>query len=192
MSARGVRRWARGGAALAIVVAALAAFTPRAQADDPAGALSAHLLIADGDLGGSALLDLWVPVDWFRIGGVFGVGVIPAERDAHNRIYMPIGISAAAEFAFDGPIGLSVRARAGAWGGATQAEKLTAGFFVNGGAWLTFDFGIGVLLGAGVDLTGLIASDAWRQSTSPDDVPSASVLIVSPGLTFTWTPRFGE
>ncbi len=166
---------------------ALASSASIARADTPAGSIGGHLVIADGDLGGAAMLDVWAPFDWFRLGGFFAVGVVPAERDHNNRVFMPIGVSAAAEIDF-GDVGLSFRARAGLWGGATQSEKLTLGPFFGGGAFVLFDFGIGPVLAVGVDVWAIIASDTWHTPTSVDDPVSASVAAFAPSIGFTWSP----
>jgi hypothetical protein len=163
----------------------------RAAAQDfqPGGAITGHFLIADGDLGGAGMLDVWAPFDWARIGGFVGAAATPSERDAHNRIFMPIGVSFAAHLSPTGDLSVELRARLGLWGGATQSEKLTMGVFAGGGAYLGLDLGVGAVFQVGADVWGVIASDAWRASTAPDDVPSASTWVIAPGVGFSWTPE---
>jgi hypothetical protein len=175
--------------AAAILLGALGALLPaRAHADDirPGGAVGGHFLIADGDVGGAGLLDVWAIVDWARIGGFVGAAATPSERDSHNRTFMPFGVSFAADAPVTELLHLSLRARFGMWGGATQAEKLTAGVFFGGGAYLAFELGGGAQLCAGLDVWGMIASDAWRTPIGLDDPTSASTWIVAPGVGLTW------
>ncbi|WP_169791348.1 hypothetical protein [Sandaracinus amylolyticus] len=157
----------------------------------PSGALGAHLLIADGlDLGGLVMLDVWAAWQWLRIGGFVGAGAIPSERDASNRVMMPLGISASAEILTES-LAVSVRLRAGLWGGATQAEKLTAGPFFGAGCYLGFVLGHGALLNVGADVWGVIGSEAWSDTSGPDAGVSASTWVIAPGVGLSWTPEEG-
>lgn len=181
-------------AALALV-AALVVAPARAGAEDvqPSGSLAAHLLIADGgDLGGSVLLDVWAAWEWLRIGGFVGAGAIPSERDSANRVLMPLGLSAAAELFASEWLALSVRLRAGLWGGATQAEKLAVGPFFGGGAYLGFQLGRGAVLNVGGDVWGIIGSEAWSDASGPDAAVSSSTWVIAPGVGLSWTPEVGE
>jgi hypothetical protein len=161
-------------------------------AQDVSGALGGHLLIADGDIGGALLLDVWGAFDWLRVGGFVGAGAIPSERDASNRVFMPFGVSVAAHVLTTEHVSLQIRARGGAWAGSTQSEKLTFGATFGGGAYLGIVLGSGALLNFGADVWGIIASDAWRTPTGPDDAVSASTWVVAPGIGFSWTPESGE
>lgn len=189
----------RAWIAVVALVAASIAGPPRASAQDgsPAGALGAHFLISDGDLGAAAMLDVWAvfdraAFDWLRIGGFFGGGAIPSERDDHNRILMPVGLSAAADLVATELVSVQLRARLGVWGGATQSEKLAIGLFAGGGAYLGFALGQGAFVHAGADVWAVIASDAWTTRTSPDDAISASTWVIAPGLGLSWTPGGGR
>lgn len=179
----------RGSLIAAAIALAIAAGPSSASAQDvePSGALTAHFLISDGDLGGAAMLDVWAAFEWLRVGGFFGGGAIPSERDEHNRVLMPFGVSVAAVLPTQF-VSLEVRARAGAWGGATQAEKLAIGIFTGGGLYLGFSLGQGATIQLGLDVWGVIGSDAWRERTGPDDPISASTWVVAPGLGLSWTP----
>ncbi len=128
------------------------------------------------DFGGALTADLWYANGVFRIGGFFGAGAVPSADDVHNRIFMPLAISAAIEVL--GPsIGFSVRARGGMWGGATQAVKITAGGFIGGGASLLFALGNGVGLGVGLDVWGLFGD--------------GETVLFAPGIDLTWAPEGG-
>lgn len=150
------------GALAALALAAGLALAPRvARAQDVAGSLAGHLLIADGDTGGGATLDVWAPIDWLRLGGFVGVGVIPADRDARNRVMMPAGVSVAARWD-GGGVAFSLRARGGVWGGATQEAKLTLGGFVGGGATLGWQVSPRVALFVGIEVWGVFgAGESW-------------------------------
>ncbi|WP_236515750.1 hypothetical protein [Sandaracinus amylolyticus] len=164
---------------------------PREESVRPSGSLGAHLLVADGpDLGGLVMLDVWAAWQWLRIGGFIGAGAIPSERDASNRVMMPLGISAAAEVLTES-LALSVRLRAGLWGGATQAEKLTAGPFFGVGFYLGFLLGNGAVLNVGADAWGVIGSEAWSDASGPDAAVSASTWVIAPGIGLSWTPEEG-
>ena len=88
----------RGASIAAAIAMAIAAGPSSASAQDvePSGALTAHFLVSDGDLGGAAMLDVWAAFEWLRVGGFFGAGAIPSDRDEHNRVLMPFGLSVAA------------------------------------------------------------------------------------------------
>ena len=175
----------------AVCTASLGAAPARASAQDlidPSGALTAHFLVADGDLGGAVLLDVWAHLDWVRIGGFVGAGAIPAERDDRNRVMMPLGVSFAANLVTGDLVTIQLRARAGMWAGATQSEKLAIGAFLGGGGYVGFSIGSGALLLFGADVWGVISSDAWRTRTSPDDPISASTWVIAPGIGLAWTP----
>jgi hypothetical protein len=163
----------------------------RACADGPrpGGAISGHFLAADGDYGGALGLDVWAVWQWLRIGGFFGVAATPSERDDHNRVFMPIGAVVAIDTAPSRELSVQFRARVGGWGGATQAEKLTGGLFVGGGAHFGYRLGPGAAVSIGLDLWGVIASDAWRKMSGPEDMVSASVLVIAPALGLSWTPE---
>jgi hypothetical protein len=178
------------GIALCSALAASVIEPARAAADDdfdPGGALTAHLLIADGDLGGAVLLDVWAVHEWLRIGGFVGAGAIPSETDSRNRVMMPFGISFGAEVSWGELLALHARVRAGLWTGATQSEKLTIGVFFGGGAYLGFQIGHGAVVQVGADVWGLIGSDAWRDPTV--EAVSASTWVIAPGVGLTWVPE---
>jgi len=144
--------------------------------DGPAGALQGSFLASpEGDLGGALGVDLWVPIESLRLGGFFGVGAVPTEEDARNRVFMPVGASVALELLGD-DVGVSLRARGGIWGGATQEEKLTAGGFVGGGAWFLYHLGAGVTLSVGLEVWGLFGA--------------GETALFAPGAGLTWNPAF--
>ncbi len=180
------------GVALVCAMSSVMSVPARSAAEDVSGALGGHLLIADGDIGGALLLDVWGAFDWLRIGGFVGVGAIPSERDASNRVLMPFGISAAAHLSMGDSVALQLRARGGLWAGSTQSEKLTFGGLFGGGAYLGIVLGHGALLSFGADVWSIIASDAWRTPMGPDDAVSASTWVIAPGVGFSWTPESGE
>jgi hypothetical protein len=180
-----------------LVLGALAPSRAAAQAQ-PSGALGAYFLVADldlccdevhADLGGAVLLDVWAAFDWLRVGGFLGAGAIPSDRDASNRVLMPFGVSAAAHVPMGTRLELQVRARVGLWGGATQAEKLTLGVFVGGGAHVAVALGGGSFLTFGADVWGVIGSEAWRTPIGPDDRVSASTWVIAPGVGVSWSPE---
>lgn len=157
-----------GLAALAVALGCMPARS--AQADDVAGALTGAVVIADGDVGGVAMLDVWAPFDVLRIGGFVGVGAIVADRDERNRVMMPVGASIALIFGQD--VRLTVLGRGGMWGGSTQDTKLTVGGFLSGGLGLGFAISESVSVGAHVDVWGILgAGETWA---------------VAPGLSLTW------
>lgn len=149
--------------AISLALAAALALTSRpVGAQDVAGSLAGQLLLADGDVGGGALLDVWAPLDWFRVGGFLGIGVIPSERDdARNRVMMPAGVSVAGRWD-GGGVAFSLRARGGLWGGATQATKLTVGGFVGGGLTLGWQASPEIAVVAGIEVWGIFgAGETW-------------------------------
>lgn len=178
--------------ALACALSSAILAPARSFAQDVSGALGGHVLIADGDVGGALLLDVWAALDWLRIGGFVGAGAIPSERDASNRVLMPFGISVAAQVLTTEYVTLQIRARGGLWAGSTQSEKLSFGGMFGGGAYLGIVLGHGALLNFGADVWGIIASDAWRTPMGPDDATSASTWVIAPGLGFSWTPELRE
>lgn len=159
----------------ALLTLAAGAAVPRAEAQDgPAGALQAHFLASpESDFGGALTADLWYPVDLFRFGGFVGVGAVPSAVDARNRVFMPLGVSIGFEALGEGA-GVSLRARGGLWGGATQDVKLTAGGFVGGGAHLLFDLGGGAALSVGLDVWGLFGA--------------GETVLFAPAVGLSWNP----
>lgn len=162
-----------------LTVLALLGVTAHASAQDvPAGAVQAHFVASpDTELGGAFTADLWYPIESFRLGGFVGVGAVPSEVDERNRVFMPLGASVAFEAIGDGA-GVSLRARGGLWGGATQAVKLTAGGFVGGGAYLLFHLGGGTTLSVGLDVWGLFGA--------------GETALFAPSLGFTWDPTWAD
>lgn len=166
------------GLALAAVPLVLANAPTSARADDLGGSVVGQLVVSDGDLGGAGTLDLWAPVGPLRLGGFFGIGAIPSARDWHNRTFMPVGASASLAIDLGGGTFLSVLARGGLWGGATQEHKLTIGGLVGGGAYLDVGLGGGVTVGGGVEAWGFFGGgDTWA---------------VLPGLRMTWGQPVAE
>jgi len=144
--------------------------TLSAQADDVAGALTGAVVVADGDVGGVALLDVWAPFDVLRIGGFVGVGAIVADRDDRNRVMMPVGASIALVFGDD--VRFTLLGRGGIWGGSTQDTKLTVGGFVSGGIGLGFSISQAVSVGGQLEIWGVLgAGETWA---------------VVPGLSLAW------
>jgi hypothetical protein len=150
----------------------LAAAAP-VRAQELSGALSAGPIIADGDVGGGAWVELWAAFDWFRIGGLTGALTIPSARDSHNRFATPLAVSVAAIVDL-GDVDLDFRLRGGLWGGSTQEVKMTAGGFVGGAAFLDFHLGGGASLGGGLEVWGFLGAGAtWA---------------IAPTLTLTFGP----
>jgi hypothetical protein len=170
-------RWGREQASIAAaLVVLLLSIAESARADDiePAGSFTGAVLVSpEADVGGALGGELWAAIDLFRIGGFFGVGVLPSAVDELNRVMMPLGVSAAFEL-LDGPVGFSIRARGGLWGGATQAVKLTIGAFVGGGAHLLIALGGGASVSIGMDVWGVIGD--------------GQTVLFAPGAGLTWTP----
>lgn len=146
-----------GRASAGVVVVSVACFASPAAADDVAGSVTGQLVVADRDVGGAGTLDLGAAIGPLRLGGFFGAGITPAPatRDAHNRAYLTLGGSAALvlEPSGTGPgsVAFEMVARAGFWGGSTQATKLTAGGLLGGGAYVDVSLGEGVFVGAGAE-----------------------------------------
>ncbi len=169
----------RSGLAVAgCFVLGLACTAPStASAQDPVGAVQGHFLASTApDFGGALSADLWFPIGILRLGGFLGVGAVPSPNDMYNRIFMPVGASVALELGGD-KVGLSLRARGGMWGGATQAVKITAGGFVGGGAWLLFRLSESVNLSVGMDVWGLFGD--------------GETALFAPGVGLTWNPIEG-
>jgi hypothetical protein len=161
-------------AALLTAVAAASGASPASAQEGPAGAVQGHFVASpDAELGGALTADLWYPVDLFRFGGFVGVGAVPSDVDTRNRVFMPLGVSVAFEALGEGA-GVSIRARGGLWGGATQEVKLTAGGFVGGGAYLLFDLGAGTALSVGLDVWGLFGD--------------GETVLFAPSLGLSWNP----
>lgn len=148
-----------------------AALPAGARAQDVAGAVTGSFVMADGDPGAAAMLDVWAPLSIVRLGGFFGVSSIVSDRDAHNRVMMPVGASLAL-MVDAGPVLLSILGRGGLWGGATQDVKLTIGGFVGGGVGLGFHISPSVSVSAQVELWGILgAGETWA---------------LSPGISIAW------
>lgn len=160
---------------IVLLTAAIGGMPSLARAQDgPAGALTLNLLTTVApDVGGAIGADLWLPLDVFRIGGFFGIGALPSEDDVQNRIFMPLALSVGLEV-LDEVVGVSLRARGGLWGGATQDAKLAAGGLVGGGAYLLFNLGGGASLSLGMDVWGLFGE--------------GETALFAPGAGLTWTP----
>ena len=157
-----------------LACAALLTSSPALAQERPAGAVSAYVFATpEADVGGGVSGDIWYPIEWFRVGGFFGVGAIPSDVDTQNRVFMPLGVSVAAEVVGD-VVGVSFRARGGLWGGATQDAKLTVGGLVGLGAHLLVVLGPGVSFTVGMDVFGLFGA--------------GDTVVLAPGLGLTWTP----
>lgn len=160
-------------AALAFALA-LTAAAPAAAQDAFAGGAQAHFLASpQGALGAGVSTDLWYALEMFRFGGFFGVAAVPAEDDVHNRVFMPLGASIAFE-ALGDVVGVSLRARGGLWGGATQEVKLTAGGFLGGAAYMLFALGGGVAVDVGLEVWGIFGD--------------GETVLFSPSAGLTWSP----
>lgn len=149
--------------AIPLCIAAQGALASVAHAEDGVvgGSIAAQLVIADGDIGGGAMIDLWVPFGPLRIGGFLGANITPSERDNHNRIAMPAGALIGLTADLDG-FYLSVLARGGLWAGSTQETKLTAGGLVGGAAFFDVHIGQGSTVGFGVDVWGILGTgETW-------------------------------
>lgn len=165
-------------ASMTLAAAACGLPSRAAAQDGPAGAVQAMFLASpDGDFGGGAVGDLWVPLDMFRVGGFFGVAAVPSAVDSRNRIFMPLGVSLALQVPAD-DISVAFCARGGLWGGATQEIKLTVGGFVGGGAYLTANLGGGVAFSVGMEVWGILGD--------------GETLLFAPGLGLTWVPPSPE
>ena len=167
-------------ALLAISPLALAqlVFPGRADAQEPSGGAQASFLVSvDGELGGAISADVTYAIDWFRVGGFLGVGTVVADEDVRNRVFMPLAASVGVELS-DEDVGMSLRARGGLWGGATQEVKLTAGGFLSGALYLLFVLGDGVTASMGLEVWGLLGD--------------GETALFSPSLGLTWTPPISE
>ena len=100
------------------------------------------------------------------------MAAVPAEDDVHNRIFMPLGVSIGLELLGD-IVGVSVRARGGLWGGATQEVKLTAGGFLGGAVYLLFALGEGVAVDLGLEVWGIFGD--------------GETALFSPSLGLSWS-----
>jgi len=157
-----------------LLSAGLLSAAPAAAQDEVAGSVRAHVLASpEEDFGGGVSADLWFPIDWFRIGGFIGVGAIFSEEDVRNRVFMPVGLSTGFEVLGD-VVGVSVRARGGFWGGATQENKLTAGGFLGLGAYLLVVLGHGAALDVGFDVWGIVGD--------------GDTAVFAPSLGLSWSP----
>lgn len=141
-----------------------------------AGSVEAQTMVApaSGGVGPGLSADLWAAVSALRIGGFFGVGAVLTDQDAHNRVFMPVGVSIAYDVMGE-DLGFSVRLRGGLWGGATQARKITGGGMLGGGAMLLIRVGPAAALQLGVSVQGLLGD--------------AATALVAPAAGFSFWPE---
>lgn len=171
---------ARGSLALVLLAAALVCGAPSLAAaqEGPAGSVTGHVLTSTApDVGGALGADLWFPIDVFRVGGFLGVAAVPSGEDVQNRVFMPLAASVGLEVLGE-VVGVSLRARGGLWGGATQEVKLAAGGFIGGGAYLLFNLGAGASVALGMDVWGIFGD--------------GETALFAPGVGLTWTPAIPE
>lgn len=155
-------------------VAALAGPRLARAQEGPAGSVHGSFLATpEGDFGAGATIDVWWPIGILRLGGLIGAGAIPSEADARNRVFMPLCASVALEIV-GGDVGVSLRARGGMWGGATQEVKLTAGGLIGGGAFFLVNLGGGATLDVGLDAWGFFGA--------------GSQLVLAPSIGLSWGP----
>jgi hypothetical protein len=172
-----------------------AAAIPRLAAaqQGPAGAASLVMLVGDersapdgrsatsgserADYGAGAMVDLFHELGVLRVGGSLGFAAVSSADGVRSRVYMPLAASASLFWRGES-VGFEVRARLGAWAGATDVG-LDADFFAACGAWLTFPLGGRASLGVGLDV--------WfqRAELRPDERGVESYL--SPGLALVWS-----
>ncbi len=169
--------WRAGLLALAACVAIGPLSPAPTRAEEPGGAITGQLFVSDGDVGASGLIDVWARLDALRVGGFFGVVALPSARDFHDRTMMPAGLRAALALEF-GDVDLELVLRVGAFGGASQEDKLFTGVLVGGGPYLDVRLVEGVALGVGVEAFGYFGGgDTWA---------------LSPGLRLAWGPSADE
>ena len=164
----------RGLAALALLLTgAWAPETAHAEVE-PAGALTSSLLLAEDSWGGALLADVTAPIGVLRVGGAIGIGALTSDDDARSRVYMPLAVSLGLVARTGVGLWLDLRARAGAWAGATN-QGLAAGFWLAAGGYLAYALGPGVAIGAGLEGRFLLGH--------------GDTIAIAPGLTLAWTPE---
>lgn len=170
----------RGLSVLAIATLTFCGSATASAQEGLAGSAQGHFLMsAQEDPGAAVSFDITYAFDAFRLGGFFGVGAVFADAmtddtaDMRNRVFMPLGLSAGFEILGE-VVGVSIRARGGLWGGATQEEKITVGGFVGGAAYLLFALGDGVGLSVGLDVFGILGA--------------GDTALFAPTLGLTWMP----
>ncbi len=160
--------------------------------EGPAGAVSLVALIGDersmpdgrsatsgserADYGAGAMADLFYEFGALRVGGALGVAAVSSADGVRSRVYMPLAASASLFWRGES-LGFDLRARVGAWAGATDAG-LDADFFASTGAWLTFPLGGRASLGLGLDL--------WFQRAELRPGERGVETYFSPGLALVW------
>jgi hypothetical protein len=172
-----------------------AAATPRLAAaqQGPAGAASLVMLVGDersapdgrsatsgserADYGAGAIVDLFHDLGVLRVGGSLGFAAVSSADGVRSRVYMPLAAGASLFWRGES-VGFDVRARLGAWAGATDAG-LDADFFAACGAWLTFPLGGRASLGVGLDV--------WFQRAELRPGERGIESYVSPGLALVWS-----
>jgi hypothetical protein len=179
-------------AATLLGVWAASSSAPAAAQEGPAGAVSLVLLVGDersapdgrsatsgserADYGAGAIADLFYELGVLRVGGALGVAAASSADGVRSRVYMPLAASASLFWRGES-VGFDVRARIGAWAGATDAG-LDADFFASVGAWLSFPLGGRASLGVGLD--------AWFQRAGLRPGERGVETYVSPGLALVW------
>jgi len=184
----------------ATLLSVVAAVIPRLTAaqQGPAGAASLVMLVGDersapdgrsatsgserADYGAGAMVDLFHELGVLRVGGSLGFAAVSSADGVRSRVYMPLAASASLFWRGES-VGFEVRARLGAWAGATDAG-LDADFFAACGAWLTFPLGGRASLGVGLDV--------WFQRAELRPGERGVESYLSPGLALVWSAASDE
>lgn len=146
--------------------------TPTSVGAEPGGAITGSFLASEGEFGGAALVDVVAVLGPFRVGGAWGLGVLPSPVADGSHVIAPGGLSLAARGVARGFI-FEVRGRAGYWSGATNVG-------LRAGGWLAVGGHFGYELSRHVAITWGI--DGWFL------FGHAASMALSPGLGFTFSP----
>lgn len=158
-------------ARIAFVVAALSCLVTRPAAAELAGGVNAGPTFGNDAAGGQVLVDLLPYGRDLRLGGAVGLGAVTSSDDDRSRLFAPIAV--AMGVTLDGPaLRLDLRARVGAWAGATN-DGLRAGLYVGGHLGIGPRLSRTTALLIGVEFAGLAL-----------ERPAA---FVSPVLVLSWT-----
>ena len=114
-----------------------------------------------------------IPESVWREHGEEHSGQLDAYRERSPGRVAGLGASIAFE-ALGDVVGVSIRARGGLWGGATQEVKLTAGGFLGGAAYMLFHLGGGVAIDVGLEVWGIFGD--------------GETALFSPSAGLTWSP----
>lgn len=111
----------------------------------------------------------------FRLGGTLGVIARTAQDGATSTVLMPFAVSAALVLGAARGVAVELRARLGAWAGATD-RGIAGGLWTSAGPWLRISIGARAAFAIGADfIAGTLFGNA--------DV------AVAPGIGLTWSPE---